>query len=143
MTSYARIFFAGVGTTFAILAIGFGGGVLLATSAVKDNGSVVGAKSQTAVPAARIVHPTSEPVAQATADVLKPPPPVQPAVRGVTTSESSQAQPDEYQKTRKDLRAERRRERADPRAQRRARRYHWEALRRQEPSMMAFGNDAR
>jgi hypothetical protein len=141
MTSYARIFFAGVGTTFAILAIGFGGGVLLATSAVKDNGSVVGAKSQTAVPAARIVHPTSsEPVAQATADVLKPPPPpVQPADPAVTTSEPSQAQPDDYQKTRKELRAERRRERAE----RRARRYHREALRQQEPSMMAFGNDAR
>ena len=41
MTSHARIFFAGVGTTFVILAIGFGGGVLLATSAVQDNGSAV------------------------------------------------------------------------------------------------------
>ena len=41
MTSHARIFFAGVGTTFVILAIGFGGGVLLATSAVKDNSSTV------------------------------------------------------------------------------------------------------
>lgn len=141
MTSRARIFFAGVGTTFAILAISFIGGVLLATSAVNDNGTVIGAKSQTAVPAARSF---SEPAAQATADVLKsPPPPAQPADSGVTTSEPSKTQPDEYQTTRKELRAERRRKRADHRAERRVRRYQWEALRQQEPSMMAFGNDAR
>jgi hypothetical protein len=33
MASNARIFFAGVGTTFVILAIGFGGGLMLAKSA--------------------------------------------------------------------------------------------------------------
>jgi hypothetical protein len=42
MTSYARIFFAGVGTTFAILAIGFGGGVLLATSAPQCSPQIQG-----------------------------------------------------------------------------------------------------
>ena len=31
-----RIFFAGVGTTFALLAIGFGGGLLLASSTLHD-----------------------------------------------------------------------------------------------------------
>jgi hypothetical protein len=55
----------------------------------------------------------------------------------------SQAQPHEHQKTRRELRAEKRRERAERRAERRARRYHWEALRQQEPAMMAFGNDER
>jgi len=41
MTSHARIFFAGAEITFVILAIGFGSVVLLATSAVKDNGFAV------------------------------------------------------------------------------------------------------
>jgi hypothetical protein len=36
MTSSARIFFAGVGTTFAILIVGFGGGLMMAKSAVHD-----------------------------------------------------------------------------------------------------------
>ncbi len=35
MASNARIFFAGVGTTFVILAIGFGGGAMLAKSALQ------------------------------------------------------------------------------------------------------------
>jgi hypothetical protein len=145
MTSYTRIFFAGVGTTFAILAIGFGAGVLLATTAMKDNGSVVRAKSQTAVSAVRVVHPASnEPAAQVPANVLKPqPPPVQPAYQGVTMSEPSQAQPDDYQKTKKELRAEKRRERAERRAEQRERRFHWESLPQREPTMMAFGNGAR
>ena len=145
MTSHARIFFAGVGTTFIILAIGFGGGVLLATSAVKDNGSAVGRPPQIpqmTVPATRVVHPaSSEPVAQVITDTPKPKLPlVQPPDQGVSTPEPSQAQPHEHQKTRRELRAEKRRERAERRAERRARRYHWEPLRQQEPAMMAFGN---
>ena len=146
MTSQARIFVAGVATTFVILAIGFGGGVLLATSAVKDNGSAVRRNpeiSQMTVPATRVVHPaSSEPVAQLIADVPKRQlPSVQLPDQGVGAPE--QAQPHEHQKTRRELRAEKRRERAERRAERRARRYHWEALRQQEPAIMAFGNDER
>jgi hypothetical protein len=35
MNSSAHVFFAGVGTTFVILAIGFGGGLMLAKTAVQ------------------------------------------------------------------------------------------------------------
>ena len=145
MTSHARIFFAGAGTTFVILAIGFGGGVLLATSAVKDSGSAVRRNpqiSQMTVPATRDVHPaSSDPVAQVTADVPKPHlPSVQASNQPVSAPEPPQTQPHEHQKTRRELRAEKRRERAERRAERRARRYHWEPLRQQEPAMMAFGN---
>jgi len=145
MTSHARIFVAGVATTFVILAIGFGGGVLLATSAVKDNGCAVRRNpeiSQMTVPATRVVHPaSSEPAAQVTADVSKPQLPlVQAPDQWGSAPEPSQAQPHEYQKTSRELRAEKRRERAERRAERRARRYHWEPMRQQGPAMMAFGN---
>ena len=144
MTSHARIFFAGAGTTFVILAIGFGGGVLLATSAVNDNGSAVKRNPQISqmTAATRVVHPvSSEPVAQVTADVPKPQlPSVQVSDQPVSAPEPPQTQPYEHQKTRRELRAEKRRERAEHRAERRARRYHWEPLRQQEPAMMAFGN---
>ena len=36
MASNARIFFAGVGTTFLILGVGFGGGLILASSTLKQ-----------------------------------------------------------------------------------------------------------
>ena len=36
MSSNARIFFAGVGTTFVILAVGFGAGLMMASSTLPD-----------------------------------------------------------------------------------------------------------
>jgi hypothetical protein len=36
MASNARIFFAGIGTSFVILAVGFGAGLILAKSALHD-----------------------------------------------------------------------------------------------------------
>lgn len=145
MTSQARIFLAGVGTTVVILAIGFGGGVLLATSALPDNGSTVRRNqqiSQTTVPATRVVYPaSSEPVAQVTADIPKPQlPSMQPLDQGLSVPGSWQAQP-EHQKTRRELRAEKRKERAERRAERHASRYHWQVLHQQEPAITAFGNE--
>ncbi len=145
MTSQARIFLAGVGATVVILAIGFGGGVFLATSALTDNGSTVRRNqqiSQTTVPATRVVYPaSSEPVAQVAAEIPKPQlPSVQPLDQGLSVPEPWQAQP-EHQKTRWELRAEKRRERAERRAERRASRYHWQVLRQQEPAITAFGNE--
>ena len=57
MSSSARIFFAGVGTTFVILAIGFGGGLMLAKTATEP-----AAPSRSLVdrlPPARIIPPAS------------------------------------------------------------------------------------
>ena len=36
MSSNARVFFAGVGTTFVILAVGFGTGLMLASSTLQE-----------------------------------------------------------------------------------------------------------
>lgn len=38
MASSARVFFAGVGTTFLILAVGFGGGLMLAKTSLEPSG---------------------------------------------------------------------------------------------------------
>jgi hypothetical protein len=64
MTSSARIFFAGVGTTFIILAVGFGGGLIMANSALKEpTGYQVKAKAEPSSPV-RVILPTSAEAAQ-------------------------------------------------------------------------------
>jgi hypothetical protein len=66
MASNARIFFAGVGTTFLILGVGFGGGLILASSTLKQ-------------PAAYQARATAEPpspirvILPASADAAQPP----------------------------------------------------------------------
>ena len=51
MASSARIFFAGVGTTFLILGAGFGGGLLMANSALKEpTGYQAKAKAEPSAP---------------------------------------------------------------------------------------------
>src|SRR6476619_1233441 len=75
MASSARVFFAGVGTTFVILAAGFGGGLMLAKSAVYD------APTQTRValppppPVRTILLPSAEPAPQLATEVRPPPTP--------------------------------------------------------------------
>ena len=87
MTSKAGIFFAGVGTTFIILGAGFGGGLFMANSALKDS---AGAPARVSSPApaepARVILPSTAEAAQppqpatqrepATPDAASPPEPV-------------------------------------------------------------------
>ena len=70
MASSARIFFAGVGTTFVILGVGFGGGLLMAKSALKEpTGYQARATAQPPSPA-RVILPAS-------AEAAQPPQPLQ------------------------------------------------------------------
>jgi hypothetical protein len=55
MTTSARAFFAGMGTTFVILAVGFGGGVMLAKNSIAPPQS----SRVASIPEARVVLPTS------------------------------------------------------------------------------------
>ena len=80
MTSNARIFFAGVGTSFVILAVGFGGGLMLAKSALHDQPPQMRASSEPTPGMRVILPPSAEPaiqVAERTA-ALEPKPQVQP-----------------------------------------------------------------
>ena len=46
MASNARVFFAGVATTFVVLAVGFSGGLILAKSALHDRPQQLRASSE-------------------------------------------------------------------------------------------------
>jgi hypothetical protein len=85
MASHARIFFAGMGTTLVILGAGFGGGLMMAESALNEP---VGYRRLASAPEppspARIVLPSSAEAAQPPqpppqiAAAPQPPPEIQP-----------------------------------------------------------------
>ncbi|MBR0734516.1 hypothetical protein JQ595_37800 [Bradyrhizobium japonicum] len=123
MSAKLRFFLAGAATTIAIIAAGFGGGALFASSASKQ-GHPARIDRQATAPAARVALPaTSEPIApervpavgptQEQAQLSQRPPQAQPV-----------AQQEERPKTRQELREERRKLREERRAERRERRHH-------------------
>jgi glycosyl transferase family 4 len=70
MASNAGIFFAGLGTTFIILGAGFGGGLMMATSALKEPVGYQKHTSDEPPPPARVILPS-------TAEAAQPPQPSQ------------------------------------------------------------------
>lgn len=142
MGSSARIFFAGVGTTFAIIAIGFGGGLLLANSALDDPPRQVRASSQPPS-GVRVILPASAEAPQVTAAVSTPQP--QPQLQPVAGATEKQVEKTDAKKAERDAKVERRRH-----AERKARRVVAERARARgaepkvmpEPSIMAFDDDA-
>ena len=59
MASNAGIFFAGVGTTFIILGAGFGGGLMMATSVLKEPVGYQKRTSDEPPPAVRMILPST------------------------------------------------------------------------------------
>jgi hypothetical protein len=140
MASSARIFLAGVGTTFAIFAIGFGGGLFLAKSALSDPPTQTRASSGSS-PDIRVILPASaEPALQVTTAIPAPEPQPVPVLHVPAEKQVAQADP---KKAEKDAKAERRRH-AERKARRMAAaeraRQRSEPL-RHEPRIMAFGGD--
>ena len=148
MASNARIFFAGVGTTFIILGAGFAGGLMMATSALKEpteyqNRTAAGPPSP-----ARVILPSTaeaaqppQPIATAPEPPLPPPPqPVKeaqaPAERQVERVDTRRAEAEQR---------ERRKRYAERKAKRQAARAHRqrqiEQGEHQEAPIMAFGGD--
>jgi type IV secretory pathway VirB10-like protein len=144
MTSNARIFFAGVGTTFVILTIGFGGGLMLAKSALHDHPPQMRASSEP-TPGMRVILPPSAdpaiPVAERTA-APEPKPQVLP-VREVQSPVEQRVEKEDPKKAERDLKAERRRyaERKAKRIAAARARQQVEPRERTEPGIMAFGSD--
>lgn len=138
MASTARIFFAGIGTTFLILGVGFGGGLLLAKTAVHDQPLQSRANSES-TRAVRVILPTSaEPATQAA--VSEPIPVPTPKEVPAIEPQAPKADP---KKAERDLKAERKRF-----AERKARRMvamrvrqQSEQVGRAEPGLMAFDGD--
>jgi hypothetical protein len=139
----ARIFFAGVSTTFAILAIGFGGGLLLAKSALHDPSHQARASSEPPS-GMRVVLPMSaEPALPVSAAVPTTQPQTQPEIPPVAMTEVEKPiEKTDVKKAERDGKVERRKQ-----AERKARRIAAERTRqiarqvRPEPRIMAFGGD--
>ena len=151
MASNARIFFAGIGTSFVILALGFGAGLIMAKSTLHEPPLKNRAASEPS-PGMRIILPASAEPAPRIAAV---PPAPEPKLQAQTGQES-QAQvtqkPSEETATKKlarDERTERRKRYAERKAKRQAATRiatskARQRIDRQEPAqagIMAFGND--
>ncbi|MBR1157019.1 hypothetical protein [Bradyrhizobium sp. JYMT SZCCT0428] len=141
MASSARIFFAGVGTTFAILGVGFGGGLLMANSAINEpTGYQARATAQPPSPV-RVILPTTAGAAQPTQQ------PQQVAAVESVPEPMKEVQPEkrvekiDTKKTEADLR-ERRKRYAERKAKREAARATQLVARaRTDAPIMAFGGE--
>jgi type IV secretory pathway VirB10-like protein len=151
MSSKARIFFAGVGTTFVILAVGFGSGLIMATSALKESTGYQARANTESITPVRVILPASAEAAQppqpsaAAVATPEPQPQSQPSVKEVQAPVVKQI---EKADTRKAEAAERehRRRYAEHKARKiaaaRARQQQEPQTREPpEPGIMAFGGD--
>lgn len=142
MASSARIFFAGVGTTFVILGAGFGGGLMMANSALNERGGYQARTAPELPSPVRVILPT-------TAEAAQPPqPPQQTSVAQPAPEPAQAAEPEkridkpDARKAEADVR-ERRKRHAERKARREAARAQQRLERRQheEAPVMAFGGD--
>jgi type IV secretory pathway VirB10-like protein len=140
MTSSTRVFFAGVGTTFVILGVGFGGGLIMANSALKEP---TGYQVRAAAPPSpvRVVLPAS-------AEAAQPPlPPQQVAVESAPPKPAKEVQPEQQIQKADTKKAEteareRRKRYAERKAKRVAARARQELQAREANTpVMAFGGD--
>jgi hypothetical protein len=148
MATSAGAFFAGIGTTFAILALGFGGGLMMANSALKEPGGYQSRTASEAPGPVRVILPTSAEAAQPPQQASPPldPPPTAPLAKAVHAPAEKQV---EKAETRKAEAQERERKRRH--AQRQARRLEEVRARQQrqqqpreleDAPIMAFGGDS-
>lgn len=147
MPSNARTFLAGVLTTFVILALGFGGGLMLAQSALKEPSGYQTRASSAQATAVRVILPASaEPAqpAQPSSAVSTLAPQAQP-VRNVQAPIAKQVENADILKASavSEDRRERRKRHAEHKAMRMAARARQMEQERQrsEPGILAFGGD--
>jgi hypothetical protein len=116
MASNARIFFAGIGTSFVILGVGFSAGLMLAKSALHDPPEQNRTTPEPS-PAMRVILPASaEPAPQAVAAAPAPEP--QPQAQAGQDAQVAQKTPEDTatKKLDRDERAERRKRYAERKA---------------------------
>jgi type IV secretory pathway VirB10-like protein len=150
MASNAGIFFAGVGTTFIILGAGFGGGLIMVTSALKEPTGYQNRASAEPPSPARVILPSTAEAAQPRqppqqiATAPEPPlPPPQP-VKGAQAPVEKHVEKVDTRKAEAEQR-ERRKRYAERKAKRQAeranRQQQIEQGEHQEAPIMAFGGD--
>ena len=137
MASNATIFFAGVGTTFIILGAGFGSGLFMANSALKEPASVQ-ARAKEEVPAPiRVVLPSSAQAAEPKPVIQQAEQPAAPTTQALAPVKEVQAAPDK-EKTDKKADADKRRKRI---AERKARRLRPSEPSNSEAPVLAYSGD--
>jgi hypothetical protein len=140
-----RAFFAGVGSTFVILALGFGGGLMMAQSALKEPSATQSRAASVALAPVRIILPNSAEAAQPPqpSEATPPLPSAQkpslqtdaqaPVEKEVDRAEARKAEAEERERKRRYTERKARRQ-AEPRARQ-------QRETRQEAPVMAFGGD--
>jgi type IV secretory pathway VirB10-like protein len=154
MASNFRIFFAGVGTTFIILAVGFGGGLMMAKSALEEPTGYRSPAPSEPLPPARVILPSTTeaalppqtPKEQVVAASPEPSPQsqAQPAKEEVRTAVEQQVDNVDTRKAKAEERARRKRvaeRKAKRLAAERAKHQHIEPDERPRGPVMAFGGD--
>jgi type IV secretory pathway VirB10-like protein len=152
MATKERIFFAGAATTFAILAIGFGGGLLMANSTLRDE--AVQRRGIIEPPrAARVIYPPSrEPALQVTAaapeaapaepsqpaQVVQALPQVSPAIQAEREKQAEKQAERAARRKAESAARERRKRLAEMKARREAYARRQQESRPLEPRIMAF-----
>ena len=151
MASNAGIFFAGVGTTFIILGAGFGGGLMMATSALKEPTEYQNRASAERPSPARVILPSTAEAAQPPqasqqiATVAEPAsPPTLQAVKESQAPVERQVEKVDTRKAEAEQREHRKRyaeRKAKRQAERAKRQQQIEQGEHQEAPIMAFGGD--
>lgn len=147
MSTSTGAFFAGVGTTFVVLTVGFGGGLMMAKSALKETGGYQTRAATEALTPVRVVLPTSaeaaKPTQQPQQQQASSPaePTIQPAKQVQAAVEKTDTKnPEAEERERKRRYAERM---ARRQAEARAREQRQPQPReRQDVPVMAFGGDS-
>jgi type IV secretory pathway VirB10-like protein len=125
MVSAARILFAGIGTIFVILAIGIGGGLMLARTALKESAGYQAPANTESTASVRVMLPSSAQAAQpprpdvAAVPTPDPQTPVPPSVKQVQAPTGKQVGQVDTRKAQAQER-ERRRRYAERKARRHA-----------------------
>ena len=149
MATNTGAFFAGIGTTFIVLAFGFGGGLMMAKSALHEPGGYQARAAAEAPAPVRVILPYSAEAAQPPQlqQMSSMPEPAQPVVQPAKEVEA----PVERQVEKADAKKEEARERKRRYAERKARRQAEARARqqrelqqpreREDARIVAFGND--
>jgi hypothetical protein len=151
MATSTGAFLAGIGTTFAVLAVGFGGGLMMAKSALKESGGYQARVTSEALTPVRVILPNSaeaaQPPQQPHQQASSPPEPatqttLQPAKQLQAPVEKVDTRKPEAEERERKRRYVERKARRQAEARAREQREQQKPREREDAPIMAFGGDS-
>lgn len=149
MATSAGAFFAGIGTTFVVLAVGFSGGLMIANSALKEPAGYQTRAAKEPLTPVRVILPHSAEAAQQPQHQASLPPEPQPAIQPAKPAQSPvEAQVEKADTSKREAARERKRRYAERKAKRQAeararmQREQQQFRGREDTPIMAFGGDS-